>query len=317
MTESSLIGAWRQYLTSSAVGLHLVDSVHPLQFYIGRTDLGRPRVVIRSGVMPRMLTLSEVVLVERFEDQSGQWNFSFTLQDSKFAEVFLRLADDMHARSAGAMNESVAIDRVSVVIDEWRRLLKSRPSGVLSMEELRGLIGELWLVLYHFAKNRSIDAALEGWLGPLGLPQDFWYADEGYFEAKSIGPSTTRVKISSERQLDASDLELIVLLVGNTDEQSSGAVNLPTLAARVQAALADSAGTDDPFQERLTRIGVDLRHAFYQDTWFVVSQVTHYEVVPDFPAIRASALPPGVDRVSYQIDLAAIEDFKQFSTKVV
>ena len=317
MTESSLIGAWRKYLSSSAAGLHLVDSLHPLQFYIGRTDLGLPRVVIRSTAMPRMLTLSEVVLVERFQDESGKWNFSFTLQDSEFAEVFLRLADDMHARSAEAMNERVAIDRVSVVIDEWRRLLKARPSGVLSMEELRGLIGELWLILYYFSKDRSLDAAIEGWLGPLGLPQDFWYADDGYSEAKSIGPSTTRIKIASERQLDASDLDLIVLLVGNTDEQSSGAVNLPTLTVRVQAAIADSAGTDGHFQERLTRLGVDLRHALYQETWFVVSQVTHYDVRADFPAIRASSLTPGIDRVSYQIDLAAIDEFIHLSTEVV
>ena len=124
------------------------------------------------------------------------------------------------------------MDRVGVVFDEWRRLLKPRASGLLSMEELWGLVGELWLILNKFSTTRSIEAAIEGWLGPMGLPQDFWYDGDGFREAKAIGPST-RVKISSEHQLDADDLELIILQIANTDEQTVGAINVrPWLAER-------------------------------------------------------------------------------------
>ena len=316
MSDSSLINCWREHLASTAAGLHLFDTGHPLQFFIGKTEAGRPRLVIRSSAKPPMVTLSDVVLVERFEDQSGKWNFSFTIQDQKFDEVFLRLADDMHGRSSEAPNERVGIDRVGVVIDEWRRLLKARPPGVLSMEELRGLIGELWLVIYEFGKNRSLSASIEGWLGPMGLPQDFWYAEDGYHEAKSIGPASTRIKISSESQLDADDLELLVILVGNTDEQTPSAINLPTLATRVLGALSEVAVSPDHFHERLTRLGVDLAEPFYHDTWFVVSRVTSYEVSESFPAIRASSLALGLDRVRYQIDLGTIEDFKRSTIEV-
>ena len=317
MSDSSLVSKWRSYLSSSAVGLHLVDNSHPLRFFIGTTEQGRPRAAIRCDVKPRMLTLSDVVLVERFEDQSGKWNFSLTLQDPKFTEVFLRLVDDMHARSADAPNELVAMDRVAAVIDEWRRLLKARPSGLLSMEELRGLVGELWLLLNEFNSSRTIAASIDGWLGPLGLPQDFWFSDDGYHEAKSTGPATTHIKISSEFQLDSDALSLLVLLVANTAEQTAGAVNLPTLCNRVVAALASEALGDEALNERLARLGVDLKEPFYHDTWFVVSRVTRYEVRPEFPAIRASSIGHGISRVKYQIDLAAIEEFKLSSTEVV
>ena len=317
MNNLSLISSWRNHLASSGSGLYLVDAEHPLEFYLGRTEQGRPRVVIRTSEKPPALTLSNVVRVDRYEDQSGKWNFDLTVQDKKFDEVFLRLVDDVHARSAEAPNERVAIDRVGVVIDEWRRLLKPRPSGVLSMEELRGLIGELWLVIYEFSKIRSTFASIEGWLGPLGLPQDFWYVEDGYHEAKSIGPATTHIKISSERQLDAEDLELLVLLVGSTDNQSQGAINLPTLAGRVLAALSQEGASPDNFNERLSWLGVNLSEPFYNDMWFVVSRVTSYEVGADFPAIRASSLGLGIDRVRYRIDLGGIEDFKRSSVEVV
>lgn len=316
MTDT-LLASWRQYLSSSDAGLHLVDSHHPLQFFIGKSDTGRPRIVIRSDVKPQMLTLSNVVLIDRFEDQSGKWNISFALQDEKFDEVFLRLADDMHSRSAGAPNEQVALDRVGVVVDEWRRLLKARASGVLSMEELRGLVGEMWLLLSRFSDTRSMTSTIDGWLGPMGLPQDFWYAESGYHEAKSIGPATTKLKISSEYQLDAEELELLILFVGNCDERVPGALNLPTLVARVMAQLAAAGDSDEAFQLRLQRLGVDASQAFYQDTWFVVERVSAYDAGGEFPAIRASSLSTGISRVTYQIELAQIAEFLRSTTEVV
>lgn len=316
MSETQLIATWRGYMTGSAAGLHLADAGHPLQLFIGTTDQGAPRLVIRTGARPTKPTLSNVVLVERYEDKGGKWNLSFTLQDRKFDEVFLRLADDVYARSAAAPNERSALDRVSVVFDEWRRLLRPRASGLLSMEELRGLVGELWLILNEFSTTRSIAAAIEGWLGPMGLPQDFWYDGDGFLEAKAIGPSMTRVNISSEHQLDTEDLELIVLQIANTDEQTVGAINLPTLVGRTLTALSDTGASADDLQERLARLGVDVTEAFYQDTWFVVTRMTNYGVDDEFPRIMASALPTGVTRVIYQIELVAIEKFKRSETEV-
>ena len=316
MTDSGLITAWRKRLEEQTAGLHLADSNHPLQIFIGKTEPGNPRVVVRSAVKPTTPALSSVVLVERYEDQSGKWNLSFTLQDRKFDEVFLRLTDDVHGRSADAPNEKVALDRVGVVFDEWRRLLKPRPSGLLSMEELRGLVGELWLLIHEFSKIRPIHAALEGWLGPMGLPQDFWYPEDGFHEVKSIGPGTTRIRISSESQLDVEELELLVLLIGNTDEMTPGAVNLPKLVSHVSAELGDAAASADALQERLDRLGVNLAESFYHDTWFHVSRITAYDAGPGFPAIRASELPEGLSRVSYQIESSTIEDFKRYSMGV-
>lgn len=316
MTNAQLIDVWRGYLESGRPGLHLADPAHPLQIFVGTTDSGAPRLVIRSVAKPTKPTLSNIVLVERHEDQGAKWNLVLTLQDRKFDEVFLRLADDVHARSAGSPNETTALDRVGAVIDEWRRLLKVRGTGLLSMEELRGLVGELWLLSNVFREGRSVEAAVLGWLGPLGLPQDFWFAEDGFHEVKAIGPATVRVRISSENQLDTDHLELVVLKMANTDEQSAGAVNLPTIVNGLRAALSEDAASPDALEDRLSRMGVDVEDAFYQDTWFAVARVTTYEVTEDFPAVRASRLPVGISRVNYQIDLADLEDFMRSNSEV-
>ena len=63
-------------------------------------------------------------------------------------------------------------------------------------------------------------------------------------------------------------------------------------------------------------LGVDVEDAFYHDTWFAVARVTTYEVTEDFPAVSASALPVGISRVNYQIDLADLEDFMRSNSEV-
>ncbi|WP_370287784.1 PD-(D/E)XK motif protein [Nocardioides sp.] len=310
MTEVSLAAIWREHLLSPDSGLHLADPSHPLQIFVGKTDQAAPRMVIRSVARPARPALSEIVLVERYQDGSGKWNLRFTLQNRAFNEVFLRLADHVHASSAKAPSEEAALDRVLVVLDEWRRLIRPRPAGLLSMEALRGLVGELWLVLEHFTASKSMDAVVHGWLGPLGLPQDFWFEGEGHYEAKAVGPAMDRVKISSESQLDVDDLELIVLLVANTSETTVGAFNLPILVARVRERLLTEGVVSDALDERLTRLGVQLNDHFYSDTWFVLEGMERYKVTDGFPRIVGSDLTAGIGRVRYEISIPDLEPFR-------
>ena len=311
MTSRCLADTFHELILENKSGLHLVDADHPLRFYVGRSEIGQLRVVIRSELKPRLLTLSDVVHVDRFTDESGTWNLALTVQDRKFDEVFIRLADDMHSRSAQGSDERSALVVTGTVLDEWRRLLKPRPTDVLSMDELRGLVGEVWLLLNVFTKDRPVAEALEGWLGPLGLPQDFWFKKDGYFEAKAIGPSTRIVRISSESQLDVEDLNLFVLVVANANETAPAIVNLPGLVAVIEAKLEAEGVGPEPVRDRLNRLGVDLNTGFYSDTWFVVASAARYEVTRDFPAIRASELPAGVHHVSYQVDLDSVLSFRR------
>ena len=174
MSEMSFIAEWRKQLAAGQIGVVLVEADHPLEIYVGASDLGHPLVQIRSTAKPKLPEISELVVVDR-KESDGHWVLSLSLQDSRFAEVYMRLVAHLVAASRGCGSAAEAWVTVDGILDEWKRLLRFRPVGVLSLDELRGLVGELWLVLNRFAPTSNVEQAVMGWLGPLGAPQDFWY----------------------------------------------------------------------------------------------------------------------------------------------
>lgn len=308
MSERTFLADWRARLRAGQPGVVLVEAGHPLEIYVGASDLGHPLVQLRSKVKPALREISELVLVTR-QQQSGYWILSLNLQDARFTDVFLRLVTHLVSASRRDPTAESAWKSVAVVLDEWRRLLQLRGQGLLSLEELRGLVGELWLVINRFAKVMPIDQVIAGWLGPLNAPQDFWYESSGFHEAKSIGPTSTRLKITSAHQLDEPGMELLVVHVPQVAESEGGAVNLVGLVDVVSGRLAEAGNDTNELGLRIKRLGVDLEHPFYAETWFRVTAVETYQVSETFPAIRHSSLQDGIDRVRYSIDRGAIDPF--------
>ena len=307
MSDLSFLPKWREDLAAGTPGVQLVEVEHPLEIYVGASDLGRARLQIRSEAKPKEPELSDLVLVERSQ-VGADWLLTMTLQDAQFTEVFLRLADHLVSRSRPATSPATAWRRVDDVFNEWHRILTPRPFGRLSLEALRGLIGELWLLLHVFTENRPIDQAIAGWLGPLGSPQDFVYEETGFHEAKAIGPQTTKIKISSAEQLDR-EVELIVLRIHEVPESTQGAVNLARLVGLVGDALDADAVDHGEFELRLKQLRVDLDDEYYTDRWFSIFSFEKYDTPAAFPAIRASDLPAGIQNVKYDIALPAISEF--------
>lgn len=309
MSDHSFTEKWRWDLQSGIPGVQLVEVEHPLEVYVGSSDLGRPRLQIRSSDTPKMPQLSDLILVDQ-QYSHGVHTFTMTLVDDTYLSVFMVLAADMITRTRSAQNETQALEQAATILEQWQRLLKRRPVRRLTIDELRGLVGELWLVLNHFNRGRSLHESVLGWQGPLGLPQDFWYADSGFHEAKSVGPSATNVKITSALQLDEADMELLVLRVPQAAAETAHAVSLLALVEHATATLTAEAQTDSELLERLKHLGVDLEDTFYAETFFIVDSITSYTVTADFPAIRASQLPPGFSRVTYALAISALETFK-------
>ncbi|MEV6487090.1 PD-(D/E)XK motif protein [Actinoplanes sp. NPDC051633] len=308
MTETTFPDAWRSRLVAGQLGVVLVNASHPLEIYVGANSSGHPLLQIRSKVKPPLPELSELVLVSRHE-ADGAWILSLALQDLRFTEIFLRLTSHLVTASQSEPNETEAWRTVAKVLDAWKRLLRARPPGLLSLEELRGLVGELWILLNRFTTIMTPADALAGWLGPMGAPQDFWYEASGYHETKSIGPSAPSIRISSAEQLDQPDMELLVLHVPQAGETDSGATNLIQLVERAENTLSAAGAAAVDLHLRLKRLGVEIEMPYYADTWFTFTTLETFKIVPAFPAIRASELPAGVERVRYNLDRRAVASF--------
>lgn len=300
---------WREDLAAGTAGVQLAEVDHPLELYLGASDLGMARLQVRTAEKPNLPHLSDVVVVDRAQI-SDAWVLTLTLQDRRFEEVFIRLAIHVVDRTRSASSEHQALQVMDLILDQWKRLMTPAPLRRLGLDTLRGLVGELWFLIHRCADGRPFDQALEGWSGPLGAPQDFWFRESGFHELKSIGAGSRTVKITSAEQLDEDQLELVVLLLPQVPEGSGNAVNLLDLVGRAKGLLDLVDAPADDLEMRIKRMGVDLTDPYYAETWFEVRSLSTYDVPPDFPAIRASQLPLGVERVRYQVHLPAIEQFK-------
>ena len=63
MSESTLIEAWRSYLSAPVHGMHLADHPQALQFFAGKTEQGAPRFVIRSEAKPVKRRFGQVAYI--------------------------------------------------------------------------------------------------------------------------------------------------------------------------------------------------------------------------------------------------------------
>lgn len=307
MSESELAAKWRLDLLHGAWGVQLIEVDHPLEIYVGSSDLGRPRFQIRSVAKAALPPLSDLVLADNFE-AGGHHTYTLTLQDDAYLKVFMVLAEDLVRRTRHAPDEVAALKVAAEVLQQWQQLLRPQRVKRLGLDELRGLVGEVWLVLNHFSRDRSFAEAVLGWQGPLGLPQDFWYVESGFHEAKSAGPSAVTVEISSLEQLDQDDTELLVLRVPQVAEEQPGAFTLvgllDDLLGRLAAEGQDGAEVDD----RLKRLGVDVADAYYAETHFMVESVAAYEVRSEFPALRRSEVPAAVASARYKLTIASLAE---------
>lgn len=308
MNEVAVVRDWRTRLKNGQTGVVLADAHHPLEIYVGANDSADPLVQIRSSIKPQLPELSSYVLVSRTEDAS-HWVLTMSLQDRRFTEVFLHLVGHIVSASRVDPTSQAAWTTVNSLLNEWKGLFRARPTGLLSLEELRGLVGEMWLMLNRFVPSLGIESAINGWLGPLNAPQDFWYPESGFHEVKAIGPSRTSIKISSEYQLDESPMELLVLQMPQVLESDLGAINLAQLVAHARSALAEVGLREGDLRLRLNQMGVDENERHYSETWFRVTTVESFRVDELFPAVRRSLVQSGVQRVRYSLERSAIAPF--------
>lgn len=301
--------AWRESLDAGEQGVQLVEVNHPLEIYCGASDLGSARLMIRSDLKPQLPHLADVVVIDR-QPQGEKWILSLTLQDRRFLEVFIRLAVHVVERTRSASTEESALEVMTTVFDQWRRLLTPAKVRRLGVDALRGLIGEVWFLQNRACLHRPLDAALAGWLGPLGAPQDFWYEDSEFHEIKSIGPGLSSIKISSAEQLDVTALELVVLGVPQVPEGTDGATTLLRLIQMLSNSLNEIGVSPEELELKISRVGVDLSDPYYGEMWFQVRSMSRYDVSEAFPAIRASKLPAGIGNVRYALTLASLDPFQ-------
>jgi hypothetical protein len=246
---------------------------------------------------------------------STQQRLVLTLDRDVDQDLFHALCETLVGALQPATTSAEAMAVSLTHIRRWRAFLAARKSRRLTDEEVRGLWAELQYMRALYAGRMAPAAAVDGWTGVDNLQQDFIFGNTAV-EVKSLfGRDRNTVRISSEDQLATVVDDLFLVTHRLTVAAAPGATSLNALVKLVEEELGDGDALEQ-FSQKLADFGY-LPVAAYDTPEFVVAERQTYRVEGEFPRLVRAALPAGIARVSYEIELEAMRDFETNNDEVL
>jgi len=239
----------------------------------------------------------------------GRKSYCITLSDRANIDLFETLCRDVVMAGEAAEDRKSALQRAVRRTTRWHHLLRGGGFGGLSLEEQRGLVGEL-AFLRELVAMIGPGPAVEAWRGPAESAKDFELPGI-YFECKARRSAAhPKVRISSEAQLMDIEGARLFLRVQDVDTALQGdGLNLSAHVAATSQLFEDDIAAQDIWDQRLLETGYDPEEVEEKRTWHL-GAVRVFEVSDGFPRITPP-LSQGVEEVGYNIRLDACLGFER------
>lgn len=288
-----------------------VNSTHLLDLYVGNDDTARWTLLLISEYPPMKVASSRMILVKSGRRSDKKWSLSFSLVDDSYRDMFVLFCEDIIASSACISNKEKATRFVGKRYKEWREMLANAHDSLLSPEEIKGLLGEMYFLKVFLCTRYGAKEAALSWTGPRHLPQDY-IIDDTWYEVKTVSSSRAEVTISSIEQLDCvKPGELVVIRADKTSVTNTDAVNLNTLYRELLAMLSDDDAREQ-FSTMLLHYGYYPRPEYEEEEYtFEIKATTRYAVSTDFPCIRRTNLPESITEAKYSLSLTTIDSYRR------
>ena len=232
-----------------------------------------------------------------------------TLEQHVDKDLFFGLCETLIQSLRETRDSSAALAVALAHLKRWKAFLAGKKPRLLSAEEIRGLFGELQFLRLLYQEHLGEKDAVEAWCGPDRIQQDFIFGNTAVETKALSGRERSAVRISSEDQLEAlcDNFFLTVFRLSDMPE-SDRALSLNEAVRRIESELSDADALEG-FGDRLGAYGyVEMRE--YDKPKFIVSAQQTYRVADGFPRLIRSALPEGIARVNYDIELEKIAPFE-------
>lgn len=256
--------------------------------------------------IPRLPKLKN--LTASFRPVSGGSAFVLGLKERSQIEIFETLCRDVVEAGEAGSDRDDALSRALQRTRRWYHLLRGGKSNGLSVEEQRGLVGEL-AFLRELVSAFGQETAIEAWVGPTGSAKDFELIGSCVEVKARRVAAKPLVAISSEDQLaDVEGSRLYLRVVNVASAVLPEGQSLPD-HVRITARMFEDNGTAvEAWEETLYSTGYDPENS-YDDRRWLLGTAANYEVVKGFPRM-SSPLVPGLENVRYSLSLDACEPYK-------
>lgn len=284
-----------------------IDPEYKTDIFVGYNSDGYMSLVITELGKVEKVRSSKLIQVQ-LKRHDSKLELSFDLLDDAYAPMFLVFCKDMVATCENA-GKTLAISYALKRWKYWKEMFGKQRPGLLSKQEIQGLIGELYVLKTYMIPNFGDKDALDAWRGPLLGHKDFEINDT-WFEIKTINNGAERITISSLEQLESDiDGHLITVRLEETSSLNRRAVSLNRIASQIWESL-DDPETYDIFSARLDNAGYRYEPE-YDDYNYLICGKDIYTVADSFPRLRRKDINNAIGNAQYTIMLLGIADYKE------
>jgi hypothetical protein len=229
------------------------------------------------------------------------------LLDNDLKDIFSLFIQNILEDITKSVTEIEAITTTLNVISKWKKLFDKINFNGLSIEQQKGLIGELLFFNYLLNNNKSSTNILNAWTGANYEDKDFIFGSLG-IEIKFTSSKHPKIKITNERQLETENLRELFLILYITEEVKENGFSLNALIEQTRQNILRSDELNF-FNERLMLLGYREEDREHYNKLYSLKKTFGFAVTSDFPKITKSQLPLGIYDASYSIELSALESF--------
>tara|TARA_R110002049_G_scaffold281350_1_gene460911 strand:- start:8292 stop:9260 length:969 start_codon:yes stop_codon:yes gene_type:complete len=300
------IDPWNQLKADDA---RRVNAESRYDFFWVVLEAGMPGLMLKLPAIPesppRFPKLKNLEV--SFRSISGGSALVLGLKERSQAELFETLCRDVVKAGEAGANMDEAVTRALQRTRRWQHLLRGGRPGGLTVEERRGLVGEL-AFLRDVVASLGAETAIEAWTGPRGASKDFELIGTCIEVKTRRVAAKPFVTISSEDQL--SDVNGCRLCLRVTDVVSAVLPEGQSLHDHVNVTaqlFQEECGAFEAWEDAIHSTGY-APEADYDNRRWLVGAAINYEVVEGFPRI-SPPLAAGVEKVRYSISLNSCEPF--------
>jgi hypothetical protein len=246
--------------------------------------------------------------VEIFPVETNDFcELNFYLLDNDLKDIFSLFIQNILEDIVASVTESEAVTITFNVISKWKKLFDKINFNGLSIEQQKGLIGELYFLNYLLNNEKSSYNALNAWTSTENEFQakDFTWGSLGV-EIKFTTSKQPRIKISNERQLDSENLSELFLILYSAEAVKENGISLNSIIEETRQNIS----TDEErniFNAKLLLNGYFDQDREYYSKMYSIKKTFSFTVTSDFPKIVKSDLPLGIYDTSYSIEISAVE----------
>jgi len=231
--------------------------------------------------------------------------FLVQLINQQHTEVFSVLCEDLIQKVAEIESADEVLRFLIQRLDKWKSLFESASGQGLTPDQQRGLYGELYFLRSWLETNQNLDNSILAWQGPGGNFRDFQLGEWGLEVKTTHGNNHQKVQVSSERQLDTSNLKNMFLYHLSLEEQLFSGETLNEMVDSVEVLLEEKGSGLSDFKIRLLQVGYfDQHRHLYEKKGYKIRACDVYEIKDLFPRIEEADLRRGVGDVKYSIVIA-------------